>query len=237
MRAQEEHRGRAAARQLQVPHPSQNVVADMALARFNGRTRTPWELAEESDRQAALEQQVLGLGQVLISPLLSGFLLCMRRSSSAPAGPSTAPELLLGGSTKSSRCLRRRLRRRLPRQLRRRRQRRRKLQPRPRLPHRLSSRRRRPRCRPLASPARGVPCPKGPWGPCDPGALRPCPRTLGSRRQECRLGGYPRARGPRLAWGQGPGSRRQWVGCLLGAPLCPAPPRRQARLPRCSSPQ
>lgn len=65
MREQEEHRGRAAARQLQVPHPSQNVVADMALARFNGRTRTPWELAEEADRQAALEQQVLGLGQFL----------------------------------------------------------------------------------------------------------------------------------------------------------------------------
>ncbi len=59
-RAQEEHRGRTAARAVQPPHPSQALVADMALARFNGRVQTPWELAEEADRQVALaEQQVL----------------------------------------------------------------------------------------------------------------------------------------------------------------------------------
>lgn len=94
MRAQEEHRGRAAARQLQVPHPSQNVVADMALARFNGRTRTPWELAEEADRQAALEQQVLGLVQALICLLLCKlFRLSLQVLERREVGPAPTERL------------------------------------------------------------------------------------------------------------------------------------------------
>ena len=96
MPAQEEHRGRAAARQLQVPHPSQNVVADMALARFNGRTRTPWELAEESDRQAALEQQVLGLGQVSIHPQLCELV---KRYAQVLERASPAQHRMQGGLT------------------------------------------------------------------------------------------------------------------------------------------
>ena len=71
-----------------MPHPSQTVVADMALARFNGRTRTPWELAEESDRQAALEQQVLGLAQALLRSGYGHFITqrsdVLLRSSARP---------------------------------------------------------------------------------------------------------------------------------------------------------
>lgn len=55
--AQEEHRGRAQARLVQVPHPSQALVAELALGRFGGRVTTPWELVEAADRQQALADQ------------------------------------------------------------------------------------------------------------------------------------------------------------------------------------